>query len=98
MGPDMRADRSAGRRADRGDPARIECLSVLLLLANRVGVERRHEAKRTEHMDLGHRDLVGDTAEVGCDTIGRRGPDAVPHLDCVTMDRDLPIRIDLDGP
>ena len=79
MGPDMGAGRSAGCRADRRDPARVARLGVLVFLADRVGVERGYEAERTEQIDLGDRDFVGDAAEGGCDTIGeppsrRRSP------------------------
>ena len=80
VSPDMSAVRSGGGRADRGDPTRILRLGVLRLLADREGVAGGHEAKRAEHINLRHRDLVGDAAEVGCGTIGHRRPDAVPHL------------------
>src|SRR5215472_19053088 len=98
MRSDMRADRRAGRRADCRDPARIARLSVLLFLADRVGVERGHESEWTEDIDLRDRNFVSNAAEVGCDTIGRRRADAISHLDGVTMDRNLPIRVDFDGP
>ena len=91
----MSAGRSGGRRADRGDPTRILRLGVLRLLADRVGVAGGHEAERAERVDLEHRDLVGDAADVRRDPIGHRRPDAVPHLGRVAMDRDLPVRIDL---
>ena len=82
------------------------CASVCLrLLADREGVARGDEAKRAEHINLRHRDLVGDAAEVGCGTIGHcrpeitRSPSAasqwivIPHLSAVIWTRTLSIAI-----
>src|SRR6516165_2357722 len=65
MCPNMRPRRRAGRRANCGNPTRIARLSVLLFLADRVGVERGLEAKRTEPIDLRHRNFVRDPTEGG---------------------------------
>ena len=55
-------------------------------------------AKRIENVDLRHRDLIGDAAEMERDPVGQRGADAVAHLDMVAMDGDAALRADFDRP